>query len=266
LSELRRAAGPEYDGPLCEALDGALSTLLLEALLATKFHLYEGSHILLALRVTLAAFTGRPEACAVWDAIVSLEEEGASLGADTSAAVSSAAAGPKAKDQLFTVFAELVNCWGMIMLGRWPRALLGECSSSVEAALVQSAVEPPSAGDAGGTEASEAASPPASVVVGMSGSALARVVRGLFQASRRAVGCAVEEAELDSTSRRRTRGLGLKVTISQSQPRSQILLSLEGCGSDARAMLCNAIRFCFCFSDDSLGILAHCSYTLLIQS
>ena len=116
FSELRRAAGPEYDGPVCEALAGSLSTLLLEALLATEFRLYEGSHILLALRVTLAAFTSRPEACAVWDAFVSLEEEGAAAGIGTSAAVSSAAAGPEAKDQLFMVFAELVNCWGMIML------------------------------------------------------------------------------------------------------------------------------------------------------
>jgi hypothetical protein len=31
LSELRRAAGPEYDGPLCEALASAFSTLLLVA-------------------------------------------------------------------------------------------------------------------------------------------------------------------------------------------------------------------------------------------
>jgi len=197
LSELRRAAGPEYDGPVCEALAGALSTLLLEAFLSTEFHSYEGSHILLALRVTLAAFTSRPEACAVWDAFVSLEKEGAASGVGASAAVSSAAAGPEANDQLFMVFAELVNCWGMIMSGRWPRALLGEYCSAVEAAHVQSAVEPPSAEDAGGTGASEAAPPPASAVVGMSGSALARVMRGLFPGSRRAVRCAVEEAELD---------------------------------------------------------------------
>ena len=197
LSELRRAAGPEYDGPVCEALAGSLSPLLLEALLATEFHSYEGSHILLALRVTLAAFTSRPEACAVWDAFVSLEEEGPAAGVGTSAAVSSAAADPEAKDQLFMVFAELVNCWGMIMLGRWPRALLGEYDSAVEAALVQSAIELPSAEAAGGAGSTEVASPPASAVVGMAGSALARVVRGLFPGSRRAVRRAVEEAELD---------------------------------------------------------------------
>ena len=104
--------------------------------MAAEFHSYEGSHILLALRVTLAAFTSRPEACAVRDAFVSLEEEGAARGAGTSAAVSSAAAGPEAKDQLFMVFAELIYCWGMIMSGRWPRALLVGYGSAVEAALV----------------------------------------------------------------------------------------------------------------------------------
>jgi hypothetical protein len=171
--------------------------LLLEALLATEFHSYEGSHILLALRVTLAAFTSRPEACAVWDAFVSLEEEGAAAGAGTSAAVSSAAAGPEAKDQLFMVFAEIVNCWGMIMLGRWPRTLLGDYGSAVEAAHVQSAVEPPPTEDAGGAGAFESAPPPASAVVGMSGSALARVMRGLFPASCRSARLAREAAELD---------------------------------------------------------------------
>lgn len=86
-------------------------------LLAVEFHSYEGSHILLALRVKLAASTSRPEACAIWDAFVSLEEEGAAACVGTSAAVSLAAAGPEAKTQLFMVFAELVNCWGMIMSG-----------------------------------------------------------------------------------------------------------------------------------------------------
>ena len=129
MSELRRAAGPEYDGPVCEALACSLSTALLQALLVTEFHSHEGSHVLLALRVTLATFTSRPEACAVWDAFVSLDEEGAAAGAGISAAVSSAAAGPEAKDQLFMVFAERVNCWGM--LGRWPGSLLGDYGSAV---------------------------------------------------------------------------------------------------------------------------------------
>lgn len=208
LSELRHAAGSDTE-VLYESFASQFSDLLIAQFKATDFHYNDGPHMLLALRATVASITSLSAAQAMWGAFISLLQEAADLAlgtADRAPFLKAALAEGSSRRNLGMVFAELVNCWGMLLLGRWPMTVLGGDSAAVlqtvsDALVGSEVVDVPAAsasafhgaddGDVAMVVTADGSGPlpvaagvpgprlPPAAVVGIAGAALSRLLRRL---------------------------------------------------------------------------------------
>lgn len=107
-----------------------------------------------------------------------------------------------ARLQLGMVFAELIKCWGSIMVGKWPTALLGT-SQATAGYVVKNWQLPRSApaAEAGGVADAVHAPPPASAVASIAGAPQSRE-QGCEGSPR-----SLREARLSSGKKRQTTGL-----------------------------------------------------------
>jgi hypothetical protein len=126
LGKLRDAASPAQDAAACTALGAALTALLGAAFRAAHFSSSDASHVITVLMVVLAQCSYAPATLAAWDAfmaaIVAAAVATAGAAGLTLPAEASACATEAGKHQLQMVRDEIVETWGMLCLGRWPRA------------------------------------------------------------------------------------------------------------------------------------------------
>jgi hypothetical protein len=210
LGRLRCAAGCATDSAACCALAAFCSETLLAAFKSATFVSSDGSHVHLTLIDALTKCSSAPVFLAAWSDYIARMHVAAvasilGLSEDCTAAFSSA----ECTAQLHMVFDGLLETWGMVMLGRWPRAGLIITAECAEAAFEQvlgdsedAAGEDPDgstidgdAGIGGGMHQTPRAAHVPMAVMNMAGAAVARLLRKLDGPGRRRARAVREAAE-----------------------------------------------------------------------
>jgi hypothetical protein len=185
LDDFRSRAGKPCDSDACSELAGSLSDILESAFKGRRFHSIDGRHIMCGLRTAVDQAACSQRALEAWESYVGKVRTAADAPSGSAAPCIVAALDAASKRNLFMVFAELANCWGQVMLGRWPLPSAAE-SGSLEAESSTDDV-PVSAAGGSAASASEYAPPPPIAIVNMAGAALARMSRKLSRRLRKPI-------------------------------------------------------------------------------